>query len=111
MTPEQRAGLSQVGLAAGLGCTVVVSLILCIGGGVALDRALDTTPILTLVGVALGLIAAGYQLYELAQVGRVDRPAPPLSRALERVPLPRAARSHEPGRAARPVDRRRREGE
>jgi ATP synthase protein I len=47
----------------------VVSLLLCIGGGILLDRWLDTSPIFTLLGMALGLAAAGYTLYELAVLG------------------------------------------
>ncbi len=83
-TPEQRAQLGAVGKAAGLGCSVVVTLVVMIGGGVLLDRQFDTSPILTLIGVALGLIGAGYALYELAQVGRTDRPPSPLARRLTR---------------------------
>jgi len=62
-----------IGAASGIGCTVVVSLLICIGGGVLLDRWLGTEPIGVLSGVALGLIAAGYALYELAVVGDPDR--------------------------------------
>jgi hypothetical protein len=47
----------------------VVSLLLCIGGGIFLDRWLDTSPIFTLIGMVLGLITAGYTLYELAVLG------------------------------------------
>jgi ATP synthase protein I len=47
----------------------VVSLLLCIGGGILLDRWLGTSPLLTLIGVGLGLITAGYSLYELAVLG------------------------------------------
>lgn len=85
-TPEQRVGLGAIGVATGLGCSVVVSLIVFIGGGVLLDRALDTTPALTLVGLAIGLFAAGYQLWELTRVGLPDRPAGPLGRGLARLP-------------------------
>ena len=90
-TPEQRAQLGAIGVASGLGCTVVVSLIALIGGGVLLDQRFDTTPVLTLVGLVLGLVAAGYELYELAQVGRTDRPAGPLARGLQRLPARRRA--------------------
>ena len=83
-TPEQRAQLGAVGAAAGLGCSVVVTLVVLIGGGVLLDRQFDSSPVLTLIGVALGLVAAGYQLYELAQVGRSDRQPGPLARRLTR---------------------------
>lgn len=62
-----------VGVASGLGCTVVVSLLLCIGGGIILDRWLDTSPIFTLSGMVLGLIAAGYSIYELAVLGSPKR--------------------------------------
>ena len=65
-----RKQLKVVGLAAGLGCSVVASLILCVLGGVLLDRWLDTTPWFTLVGVLLGILAAGSQLYRLAMEGR-----------------------------------------
>ena len=83
-TPEQRAQLGAVGKAAGLGCSVVVTLVVMIGGGLLLDRQFDTTPILTLIGVALGLIGAGYELYQLAQVGRTDRPPSTLTRRSSR---------------------------
>lgn len=58
-----------VGAASGLGCTVVVSLLLCIGGGILLDRWLEMSPVFTLSGMVLGLITAGYTLYELAVLG------------------------------------------
>lgn len=85
-TPEQRAQLGAVGVAAGLGCSVVVSLIVMIGGGLLLDRAVGTEPVFTLIGVALGLVASGYQLWELTRVGLKDRPAGPLGRQLSRLP-------------------------
>ena len=68
-TPERRAQLGSIGLATGLGCSIVVTLILTIGGGVLIDRWRGTEPIFTFVGLALGLIAAGYELWELANVG------------------------------------------
>jgi hypothetical protein len=74
-------------------------LILTIGGGVLLDRALGTEPILTLIGVGLGLVAAGYQLWELTRVGVKDRAAGPLGRQLARLPLGRRAEAG--SRAAR----------
>ena len=89
ITPEQRDQLSAVGAASGLGCSIVVTMIALIGGGVVLDRVADTNPLFTLSGVFLGLAAAGYQLWELAQVGRSDRPPPPLTRGLSKLPLPK----------------------
>lgn len=57
-----------IGTALGLGFSVVTSLVLCIGGGVLLDRWLGTMPLFTLAGVGLGLATAAYALYELARV-------------------------------------------
>jgi hypothetical protein len=65
--------LQAVGAATGLGCTVVVSLLLCIGGGVLLDQWLGTAPIFVFIGIALGLATAGYLLYELAVLDQPDR--------------------------------------
>ena len=89
-TPQQRSQLGAVGAAAGLGCSVVVTLVVLIGGGVLLDRALETAPVFTLIGVVLGLAGAGYQLYELTRVGLRDRPAGPLGRRFAALPLGRA---------------------
>jgi ATP synthase protein I len=69
--------------AIGLGWSIVASLVVCIVGGVLLDQVLDTTPLLTLIGVALGLASAGYLLYELTLIGRKDRKSGPLGRRLE----------------------------
>lgn len=52
---------------------MVVSLLLCIGGGVLLDRWLGTSPVMVLIGMVAGLIAAGYSLYELAVLGEPDK--------------------------------------
>ena len=95
-TPEQRAQLGAVGVATGLGCSIVVTLIVLIGGGVLLDQAVDTAPVFKLIGVELGLLATGYELYELTRVGLKDRPAGPLGRGLARLSTRRAAGSGRP---------------
>ena len=98
-TPEDRAQLGAAGVAAGLGCSVVVTLVALIGGGVLLDGALDTSPIFTLIGVAAGLAAAGYQLWELTRVGLKDRQPGPLGRQLARLPATRRGGTRtDPGR-------------
>jgi hypothetical protein len=89
-TPNERAQLNQVAIATGLGCSIVVTMLLTIGGGVLLDRAFGTRPLLTLIGVALGLFVAGYQFYELAMVGQRGRTPPPISRGLARLPVGRS---------------------
>ena len=93
-TPEQK-DLRAVGVATGLGCSIVAALVLCIGGGVWLDSRFGTSPVLTLIGVALGLAAAGYQLWELAKVGSKTAQPGPVTRTIARLPMPspRAARS------------------
>jgi len=99
-SPEQRAQLSAAGVAAGLGCSIVVTIVALIGGGILLDGVFDTSPILTLVGVGLGLTAAIYQLYELAQIGKSPDKAPPLTRGLAHLPIGR-----KPGGGVRPIGR------
>lgn len=67
---SSRDRLKAVGLAAGLGCSVVAGLIIFVLGGVFLDQWLETAPVFTLLGVLLGILAAGGQLYRLARAGR-----------------------------------------
>lgn len=77
--------MAATGAAVGLGCSIVVTLVGLIGGGVALDRLFGTEPALTLIGTSLGLVAAAYELYELARIGRRDRPAGPLGRQMAKL--------------------------
>lgn len=65
-TESSRRELRALAAASGLGISVVAGLLICIGGGVLLDKWLGTSPILTLVGIVLGLAVAGYFFYELA---------------------------------------------
>lgn len=71
-----------VGLAASLGFSIVATLVVCIGAGLLLDEWLDTSPWLTLVGVAIGLIGAGYQLWELVLISDNSRANGPLGRTM-----------------------------
>lgn len=70
--PSQR-DWQAIGAASGIGCSVAVSLIVCIVGGVLLDRWLGIAPVGVLVGMVLGLAAAGYSLYELATLSNPNR--------------------------------------
>lgn len=82
--PDHRdQDMRAIGIAMTLGFSLVVSLVVLIGGGVWLDQRLDTAPLFTFIGLALGLVAAGYELFELAMLGRKDRENGPLGRALE----------------------------
>jgi hypothetical protein len=67
-------------------------VIFFIVAGVFLDRELGHSPIFTLGGVAIALIAAGYQLIELANVGRADRKPGPVTRGITHLPLARLGR-------------------
>ena len=71
-----------VGLAASLGFSIVATLIVFIGVGLFLDQWLDKSPIFTLLGVGLGLIGAGYQLYELVLVSDAKRRNGPIGRTM-----------------------------
>jgi hypothetical protein len=84
-TPQDKERLGAAGAALGLGCSIVVSVVLFIVGGVLVDKATDLTPVFTLLGLALALVAAGYQLYEMARVGRADVQPGPLTRQIARV--------------------------
>src|SRR5262249_34750511 len=90
-TPEQQDSRA-IGVATGLGCSIVAALIVCIGGGVWLDNRFGTKPVLTLLGVVLGLAAAGYQLWELARVGGKSQQLGPVGQQFARLPLPGGAR-------------------
>jgi hypothetical protein len=82
-SPRER-DMRRIGMATTLGFGVAASLAVLVGGGIWLDQKLDMAPLFTLVGLALGIISAGYQLYELALIGQQDRDNGPLGRALER---------------------------
>jgi len=86
-TPGQE-DLRAVGVATGLGCSIVAALVLCIGGGVWLDSRFGTSPLWTLIGVALGLVVAGYQLWELTKVGSKTARPGPMTRTIARLPMP-----------------------
>lgn len=94
---DRREQTSSIGVVTGFAWSIVVSLLLFIGGGIFLDQLLETTPVLTLLGIVLALVAAGYQLYELTLIGRKDREAGPIGRRLERRTV-----SRDSGRTRRP---------
>jgi ATP synthase protein I len=91
--PDERSQYTTAGMAWGMGCSVVASILICILGGLALDKILNTTPVLTLIGVALGLILAGYQLWELAQLSSKNGKVGPVARTVARVQSTRNIRS------------------
>jgi hypothetical protein len=83
-TPEEREQLASAGMAWGMGCSIVVSILISVLGGLFLDELTDRTPLFTLIGVALGLLLAGYQLWELAQLGSKTGKVGPVARRVAR---------------------------
>ena len=49
----------------GIGWYFAVCIVIGVVGGVLLDRAVDSAPLFTLLGLALGLIAAFYGGYRM----------------------------------------------
>lgn len=73
------------GMALEFGGTVVGALLVCLGGGIWLDRRLGTSPLFLFVGLVLAFGAIGYSLYQIAKVDTrprqgARRPAPPSPR-------------------------------
>lgn len=54
----------------GLGWVVVFAIVLPLFGGLWLDRRLHTTPLFTLVGVAVGLASAARAIYKMMKAIR-----------------------------------------
>ncbi len=54
------------GIAFDLGIRLGISVILGLGGGLLLDSWLRTSPIFTLIGMALGIGAAMYTIWDVA---------------------------------------------
>lgn len=78
-----RSTIEVWALAGQIGCSIGVSLVVTIVGGLFLDSVLDTSPWFLLAGIFLGLVIAGYSLYRLTLIrtsrdgmgrGRHDKP-------------------------------------
>ena len=80
LPPAEREALSAAGVAAGLGCSIVATVLICIAGGVLIDRETGRAPLFTLAGVAIALFMAAYQLVELSRVGRSGAKQGPVTR-------------------------------
>ena len=92
LPPEERAALGAVGVAAGLGCSIVATVVICIAGGVLIDRETGRTPLFTLIGIGLSLILAAYQMVELSRVSRSGKRSGPATRGAKTVAEPLAQR-------------------
>jgi len=66
-TPEQRqVPAASMGIAFDLGLRLGISVVLGLGGGLLLDSWLHTSPIFTLIGTVLGIAAAMYTIWDVA---------------------------------------------
>jgi F0F1-type ATP synthase assembly protein I len=61
-----RKTVRALGLASGVGFTIVASIALWVLAGRWLDRKLGTEPWALIAGIIIGLISAGSVIYELA---------------------------------------------
>lgn len=67
------ARLRVVGLALEFGLTTIGAFVICLGGGIWLDKRLGTSPLLLLLGLVLAFLTVGYNLYQIATVKLVTR--------------------------------------
>lgn len=68
-----RRWIRQVGVLSGVGLTLVISTVLGLYGGLALDRWLGTSPWLMLVGLLLGIAAGFVNLFRAVGMFDGDR--------------------------------------
>jgi F0F1-type ATP synthase assembly protein I len=62
--PPPKADANQWLAFLNLGWIFAITLLLCAGGGLWLDRRFGTSPLMLLAGVFLGFAASGYALYK-----------------------------------------------
>jgi F0F1-type ATP synthase assembly protein I len=65
--PSEDPRPANWGLVLDLGFRLGLSVLIGIGAGILLDNWLDTKPIFTLVGVAVGFGAAMYSIWDVAR--------------------------------------------
>lgn len=66
--PVQRSRNAAVGQAVGIGFAIAAGLVLPVVGGLVLDQRIGSAPLWTLIGLAAGLVLAGYELVRLSRV-------------------------------------------
>jgi F0F1-type ATP synthase assembly protein I len=67
MGGEKPGSNAPWGIAFDLGLRLGISVILGLGGGLVVDNWLDTLPLFTLLGTALGIGAAMYTIWDVAR--------------------------------------------
>ncbi len=68
---SDRRAVGRLGVLSGVGLTMVLSTVLGLGGGYALDGWLGSSPWLTLAGLLLGIVSGFVSLFRA--VGGFDR--------------------------------------
>lgn len=68
--PRPTEPTAGVGLALDIGIRLALSVVIGLGAGVLADGWLHTGPALTLAGMLLGIAAAMYTIWDVAQQGR-----------------------------------------
>jgi len=59
--------MRALAIGAQIGTSIVASIGLAVGSGYLLDKWLRTRPLFLLLGILVGILAAGYTMYDLAQ--------------------------------------------
>jgi len=76
-SPEKRPARNPPpqnwGLVLDLGMRLGLSVVIGVVGGVLLDNWADTSPLFTLIGVAVGIGAAMYSIWDVAKDGMKPR--------------------------------------
>jgi len=76
LTPSDRSRMGAVGQAVGIGFAVAVGLVLPILLGVVLDSRTGRGPLFVLIGLAVGLAIAGWELVRLTRMSQAIPKAP-----------------------------------
>ncbi len=71
--PQPRGSLSEVYRYSGLGCSFAAAVLVFVGLGWLLDRALGLTPLFMVVGALVGTALASVSLYRKLGLGRPPR--------------------------------------
>jgi len=77
--------VKALALASQLGFAVACPLVVFIAGGVWADDQLGTRPWLFFLGLLVGVVAAGYALFQIAAVGGKRRTEPSARRAPDKI--------------------------
>ncbi|MCA1669706.1 MAG: AtpZ/AtpI family protein [Thermomicrobia bacterium] len=64
-------------IATQIGFGVAVPLLIFVGGGAFLDKKTGHSPLFLLIGLVIGLIGAGYELFDLVRKLPAGRQPPP----------------------------------